>query len=178
MQWMKSRTLRELGLVAILGLLAVGLLFSKALRTNGSIVPAALLYERDGIYKQLDIATNLEANKTLFDLTFQMYPWATFTWFNLKQFTVPLWNPYSLAGTPFLANPQTSVFELTKLLAYIGHVSVENFMLFSSIITMWLAMLFTYAFARQALRLSRSAAVVSAFGFAWSGPMVVWLGYP
>ena len=38
------------------------------------------------------------------------YPERTFTNDMLAKKTIPLWNPYNFAGTPFLANFQSSIF--------------------------------------------------------------------
>jgi hypothetical protein len=43
------------------------------------------------------------------DVADQFWPWRVFTVQSLKQGVVPLWNPFSFCGAPFLANMQSAV---------------------------------------------------------------------
>src|SRR5439155_1237208 len=51
-----------------------------------------------------------------FDVAYQFVPWRHFAWESLRQGRLPLWNPYSLAGTPFIASMQSAVFYPINLL--------------------------------------------------------------
>ncbi len=49
-------------------------------------------------------------NSLLSDLILENYPWKQFVRQSLAQGEIPLWNPYILAGAPFLANGQHSAY--------------------------------------------------------------------
>jgi len=44
------------------------------------------------------------ANPLAFDVAYQFVPWRHFAWESVRRGELPLWNPYSLAGTPFIAS--------------------------------------------------------------------------
>jgi hypothetical protein len=164
--------------VVLFFVVVLAIFFSKPLKDNLALVPAETIYHVDTLYQPFaDQVKNLPSNGLLSDLVYQMYPWRHFLGQSLKAGFLPLWNPYSLAGLPFLANDQSSVFELTKLLSYLLDVGVKDFMLFSSFITLFLAGFFSYLFLRN-LKLRQLAALVGGSAFMFCGPVIVWLGYP
>lgn len=170
--------IKKYSTVILLLVLVLVLFFYKPIFKGLSIVPAETIYHTDHIYTELSLkAKFLPCNGILFDLVFQMYPWKYFLGQSIAKWTMPLWNPYSLAGLPFIANDQSSIFELTKLLSYPLRIPPKDFMLFSSFITLFLAGLFTYLFTEN-LKLDKTACAVSALAFMFSGPVIVWLGYP
>ncbi|MBW6440550.1 YfhO family protein [Patescibacteria group bacterium] len=152
--------------------------FYKPIIYGLSIVPAGVLYNMDNIYRGFNGKINtLPKNVLLTDLVYQMYPWYQHTIESISHFSIPLWNPYSLTGLPFLANSQSSIFEITKLLSYIFTISEKDFMLFSGFITLFLAGYFTYIYCLN-LKLGVLGSITSSLAFIFSGPMIVWLGYP
>jgi hypothetical protein len=158
--------------------LVLVLFFAKPIFQGLSLVPAETLYHIDNIYKGLaSKAENLPGNGLLFDLVFQMYPWQYFIHQSIQGGFIPLWNPYSLAGLPFLANDQSSIFEITKLASYLFQIPAKDLILFSGFLTLLLAGFFTYLFTRN-LKLNKISSLVSALAFMFSGPVIVWLGYP
>jgi len=62
----------------------------------------------------------LYTSKTYYfvDLMAQFYPWREFLRENLLRGILPLWNPYSNFGVPFLASPQVGVFYPPNLLYF------------------------------------------------------------
>lgn len=111
-------------------------------------------------------------NKPLgFDNLRIFYPLRELTSRVLKQFQVPLWNPYYFAGNTLLATYQSAVF----------HPMSWLFLIFSqidawSIIIMLeplLVAIFTYLFLRS-MGYRRLVGVFGAFTFALSGFMIVW----
>lgn len=159
-------------------ILILTIFFYKPIFKRLSLVPAETIYHVDNIYTGLLAqAKDLPTNGILFDLAFQMYPWKFYSGQSIARYTIPLWNPYSLAGMPFIATDQSSIFELTKLLSYPLRVPTEDFMLFSGFITLFLAGLFMYLFTRN-LKLDKTACIISSLAFMLSGPIIAWLGYP
>ncbi|MEA1937406.1 MAG: YfhO family protein [Patescibacteria group bacterium] len=152
--------------------------FFKAILGNLSLVPAETLYHIDNFYRNSNIqAEALPGNRLLFDLVFQMHPWQHFIREGLVRGFIPLWNPYSLTGLPFLANDQSSIFEISKLFSYLLHLPVKSWSLFSGIFQLFLAGFFTYLFSRN-LKISKMGSVASGLIFMFSGPLIIWLGYP
>lgn len=96
-------------------------------------------------------------------------PWRMFGREAFRAGVLPLWNPYSHAGQPFIANPQTAFFYPPHLLFY---VLPPVFAL-----KLWLALhlavaaLSMYALARH-WRLGAAAALLAAVGFAFSACMI------
>ena len=164
--------------IVIFLLLVLFCFFSKAILGNLSLVPAETLYHIDNLYRNSNIqAELLPGNGLLFDLVFQMYPWQHFIRDGLLNGFIPLWNPYSLTGLPFLANDQSSIFEISKLFSYLLHLPVKSWSLFSGIFQLFLAGFFTYLFSRN-LKISKTGSAASSLIFMFSGPLIVWLGYP
>lgn len=158
--------------------LVLSLFFSKPIFQELSLVPAETLYHIDNIYKgAFSQLGDLPSNGLLFDLVFQMHPWQHFIHQSIQNGFIPLWNPYSLAGLPFLASDQSSIFEITKIFSYLFQISPKDLMLFSGFLQLFLAGFFTYLFTRN-LKISKTGSLVSAFAFMFSGPVIVWLGYP
>ena len=154
------------------------LFFAKPIFYDLSLVPAETLYHIDNLYQELASQTeHLSGNGLLSDLTLQMYPWQHYIKQSLAQGSLSLWNPYTLAGLPFLANDQSSIFELTKLFSYVFQIKAKDLMLFSSFLLLFLAGFFTFCFARN-LKISQIGSLISASAFMLAGPLIVWLGYP
>jgi hypothetical protein len=56
----------------------------------------------------------------------QQYPWKNLAVSLQKQLQIPLWNPYEMAGTPLLANFQSSAYYPLNLLLYIFPFSIRR----------------------------------------------------
>ncbi len=109
------------------------------------------------------------------DILYQYYPFHFFLFKNLRQFHLPLWNPYMFAGMPFLADIQTQVFyPLNWLFAFIANTN-QNYVFwlveFKCILHLFLGALSFYLFMRE-LKLSRYSGVLAGIIFAFSGFMV------
>lgn len=102
----------------------------------------------------------------------QQYPWRELSVALEKKFLLPLWNPYSLSGTPLLANFQSASFYPLNILFLI-----LPFSLGWSIIIMLqplLAAFFLY-FYLDNLKLNKWACALGGITFAFSGFFVSWL---
>lgn len=102
----------------------------------------------------------------------QQYPWRELSVSLGKKFLLPLWNPYSLSGTPLLANFQSASFYSLNILFLI-----LPFSLGWSIIIMLqplLAAFFLY-FYLDNLKLNKWACAVGGITFAFCGFFISWL---
>lgn len=107
----------------------------------------------------------------LADVIRQIYPWRVLAIDLFKQGLLPLWNIFSFAGTPLMANLQSSVFYpinilfffLPNQLAWLGYILLQPIM----------ATLFMYLFIRSC-NLSKIAALIAGLGFAFFGYVMVW----
>lgn len=116
----------------------------------------------------------LQENHTLSDLLFQVYPWQRYITRSLQSGEVPLWNPYSYTGVPFLANAQSAVFYPLHWPAFI-YPTMRVFTM-ALILKILLAGLFMTVFLRG-IGCSTVPCVVGAVSFALCGFMTSWLGY-
>ncbi len=82
---------------------------------------------------------------------------------------LPLWNPYLFLGAPFLANIQSAV--LYPLNYFFLWLPAPKMVAYSIVLHIFLAGAFTYLFARRALKMSPSSALVAAVVFALSGSL-------
>lgn len=113
-------------------------------------------------------------NPAMPDVISQMYPWKKFTIEMLKGGQIPFWDPYSLSGTPHLANYQSAVFSTTNIFYFV--FDFKNAWNLSVVIQPLLAGLFTYLFARS-LKLSSGASLLSSVSFMFCGFITTWMNY-
>ncbi len=102
------------------------------------------------------------------------YPMTFFLVENLKQFSLPLWNPHIFAGLPSVADPQVSTFYPSKwLLALLSAGSPLSYKLYEAelLLHYFLAGLFMFRFLRS-LGLLQFSALTGAFTFMFSGALV------
>jgi hypothetical protein len=105
------------------------------------------------------------------DFVDQFYVFSVFEARQLLSGHLPLWNPYTYGGHPFLADIQSAIFYPPSLLTILLSAP-WGFPLYAleleAIVHVFLAGLFTYLFARRLLR-SNFAALVAAVTFAFGG---------
>ena len=91
---------------------------------------------------------------------------------------LPLWNPHTFGGWPFLANPQAQVFYPTSLL-YLW-MPLPQALISELILHLLLAAFGTYALARYAYGISQGSSVLAALTFCLSGTVFghVYRGHP
>src|SRR5258706_9960628 len=114
-------------------------------------------------------------NEQLLDQTVQFVPWTIYTLERYRAGQIPLWNPYSQLGAPFLANGQSAVFYPTILL----HLELPETWSWtiSAALRLFLAGLGMYLLAgRYGLR--RLPRLLAAVAFMLCGFNVVWLNHP
>lgn len=115
------------------------------------------------------------SNPLLFDQVYQFAPWRHFARQSMRSGELPLWNPHSLSGTPFVATQQTAVFHPFNLLLLA--VPFERTFVVSAILRLWTAGMLTFLLARR-LGLGGLPSLVSALAFMLSGYLVVGVGHP
>ncbi|MCX7732096.1 MAG: YfhO family protein [candidate division WOR-3 bacterium] len=110
------------------------------------------------------------------DILYQYYPFHYFLFNQLRQLTIPVWNPYMFGGMPFLADIQTQVFyPLNWLLAFLSTSSqrlVFWIVEFKCILHILLGGVGFYLLMRE-LRASPLAGLISGMTFAFSGFMIM-----
>ncbi len=100
------------------------------------------------------------------DLLRLFYPYRAFDAESLKSFSIPLWNPYTFSGFPYLASLRCHIFYPINLVFLIlpTHLGIN----FSLILHIFLAGCFMYIFARS-LSLDEFSSMVSALALMFSG---------
>src|SRR5207244_7520313 len=88
---------------------------------------------------------------------------------------LPLWNPYRLAGTPFIASMQSAVFYPITLL--LTPLPFARTFAWSALLRLWIAGFSAYLLARFH-RVSPTGALVAGVSFMLCGYLIVWLGHP
>lgn len=111
-------------------------------------------------------------NSLITDPVRQSYPWKYLAVTNLKNNTLPLWNPYNLTGTPLLANFQTAAFYPLNILFILFDFN-KAWTIFI-LLQQLLAGIFMYLFAKS-LNLNRTSSFLSALSYTFCGYMISWL---
>lgn len=102
----------------------------------------------------------------------QQYPWRKLVIDSEKNMQLPLWNPYSMTGTPLLANFQSAAFyPLNVFLYFLPFNTGWSTLVMTQIL---LAGVFMYVYLNY-LRLNKWACVLGSLCFAFSGFSIAWL---
>jgi uncharacterized membrane protein YfhO len=101
------------------------------------------------------------------DIWAAYYYWRHFGFESLARGEIPLWNPHSFSGIPFVAGMESAIFYPPNLIYLLfGTAFATNF---SIALHCFLASLFTYIFARY-VNIDRAGAVLAAITFAYGAP--------
>lgn len=103
------------------------------------------------------------------DLNGELIPWRIYAKQSILQGEIPLWNPYSYSGQPFLANPLTAVFYPFSALFYF--LPLKPALNLYILLHFFIAGISMYSLMR-CWRVSPGGALISAITFAFSGWMV------
>lgn len=102
----------------------------------------------------------------------QQYPWKNLSIELEKKGQLPLWNPYSFAGSPLLANFQSGAFYPINIVFFVLPFSVAwgFFILLQPL----LALIFLFLYLDN-LKLDKRASILGALSFAFGGFSISWL---
>jgi len=163
-----------LGAAAVLAAVLT-LLFWRALFQDQVLAPTDSIFKTAFFADLAPAGFSRPSNPLLFDQVYQFAPWRRFARESLLAGHLPLWNPYSLSGTPFIATQQSAVFYPINLLLLA--VPFERTFVWSAILRLWTAGMLTFLLARR-LGLSPLPGLISALAFMLSGFLVVGIGHP
>lgn len=181
MRWARllpRRLARVLGTTgAVTGLfVVVGFAFMWPVLLGGkALSPAGMLYFVPPWtpLKPPDVGTYL--NPTLSDIPTEYYPWWQYTREALRGFSLPEWNTFALAGTPFFANPQTTIASPFSIPLWL--LPLVDGLAVAALLRLVVGALGGYLLGRElGLRTWPAIAVGLAFGF--SPFSTLWLGFP
>ena len=162
--------------ILLLALIIFGFFLPKLLSGKLPIPSDALvgLYHpwRDNSFDGYNAGKFPVKNPLTTDPVLQTYPWRFVSIDYLKQFKLPLWNPYSFSGEPLLGNVQSAAFQLSNLLFIVFpfNVAWTSQIILISI----LGAFFMYLFL-QSLKLSKQSSFFGAIIFPFSGFFISWL---
>lgn len=111
-------------------------------------------------------------NFLLTDPVRQTYVWKELAVDLVKQGSLPLWNPYEMAGKPLLANFQSGVFYPFNIILFLKPFSI--FWSISILSQSFLCAFFLYLYLTNR-KLDSKAAAVGAIAFSFSGFSISWL---
>ena len=166
---------REVVWVAVLLAVMLAIFFLPAILTGRALLPTDLIFQLDPLWQPLaPQGFTFPGNQLLSDQVYQSYPWKHYTMHSLAAGRVPLWNPFANGGQPFLANGQSAVFSPFNGLSYLAPLSTS--FLVTVGLGLFVAVFFTFLLARE-VGIGKAGALLAALAFAFSGPVLVWIGY-
>ena len=115
----------------------------------------------------------------LSDLVLQMELFRQYAVGEVRAGRLPLWNPLSYAGSPFIAANQSAVFSPYRLIDYLWprpQPAAEP-IAWGVLVQRVVAGLGAYAFFRRALGVGFAPAVIGAACYPLSGFLILWSGY-
>ncbi len=101
------------------------------------------------------------------DLLLYFYPLRDFAAQAVREGRLPLWNPYTFMGAPFLANSQAGFFYPINIV--LSWLPVEQAVSLNIVLHLLLATLTAYALGRLGLRFGRAAAFAAGAAFGLGG---------
>ncbi|MDQ5826814.1 MAG: YfhO family protein [Chloroflexota bacterium] len=174
----QSRTQRVLELIGppALFMLLSALFLWRPIVTGQVYLPTDLSYKYDYMWigHEPPAGTKIDQNHTVSDVADQFYPYVTYAIERLRSGNFPLWNPYILTGTPFLASSQPAVLDPVNLITYL--FGPFDYWTWAAWLRLAILGYTTYGFMR-ALGKSAAAGLAAGTVFMICGFVVVWLNY-
>lgn len=113
-------------------------------------------------------------NNAMPDVITQILPWKNLVIDNFKHGQIPLWNPYSFSGMPFLANYQSAVLSPFNLLfVFLPFIDAWSLLI---LLQPFLAGIFMLMFLKS-LKITDKASVFGAVSFMFCGFITTWMAY-
>ncbi|MBI4457069.1 MAG: YfhO family protein [Acidobacteria bacterium] len=161
-------------ILATIALAAQAALFlAPALFTSKVVLPVDLLAS---YVPWVTDSPAVPQNANLSDSLQQFYPYLCFFRDQVRSGHFPLWNPYVLCGTPFLANMVSAVLFPVSWLVLL--LPPETFFEWSAFLKLFLAGLGIYILARKSLHVRPLTAWCTAVAYCFCGYNIYFLGFP
>lgn len=109
------------------------------------------------------------------DVTKEIYPWRYFSISEVKQGSLPFWNPHNFSGNPQIANLQTGFFYPVNFLYLILPFNISWTIII--MLQPLIAGIFMYLFLSKGLKLNKFPSLIGGISFAFSSYMTVWIEY-
>lgn len=165
---------RDLRCILSLVLLAAAPL-APALFGSRVLLPADLLMVMQPFKAHAREMGFRRVSNPILDAVQQFWPWRKYAGEQLRRGIIPLWNPYMLCGTPFVANDQSAVFYPETWL--FAAMRPERAFAWAAFFYLLASGSFMFFFLRgQGLR--RRAALVGAVAWMYNGFVVGWICLP
>ncbi len=111
-------------------------------------------------------------NSLITDPVRQQYPWKFFAILMERYYTLPLWNPYNLAGSPLIANFQSAVFYPLNILLLLP--DFNKWWAIFILLQPLLGAIFMYLYLRG-INLNHYSCFLGGFTYAFCGFSIAWL---
>ena len=165
------RSLRCLLFPAALSLLPL----APALFLGRVLLPADLLMVMQPFKALSHQMAFTRVSNPILDAVQQFWPWRRYAGDQLRHGVVPLWNPYMLSGTPFVANNQSAVFYPETWLFAL--MTPERAFACAAALYLFASGSFMFWFLRT-IGLRRRAALLGAVAWMYNGFVVGWICLP
>jgi hypothetical protein len=177
------REARDLGRVVINSRWAPPLFFAfaavallwPALLGSHTLLPSSLLYFIPPWTPQHPADVSSYFNPVLSDIPTAYYPWWQHAREALRSGSVPQWNPYALAGTPFYANAQSALFSPFNVPMWV--LPFKYAFGVAAAMRLWVGSFGAYLLCRE-LGVGRGPALLGGLAFGFSSFSVLWLSFP
>lgn len=172
-----SRFVRPVRLRSALLLAAAPLLLvGKAFVTAGVYAPLDILYEAPPLSAfRAEVGIGAPRSPVLVDVVASYIPWRNAVREALENGRLPLWNRFQLAGEPLLAVQEPAVFHPFTAAGLL--LPLPQAWTLEMALRLFLALLCAYLFFSE-LGCGELPSTLGAFGWAFSGYLVFYLGYP
>lgn len=174
---MRMSVTRQQDLMALGVLLVVGLVVLWPVTVGGKVMlPADLLLRMEPWHAHAGEYSFTKVQNPILDAVQQFYPWRKYAAETVREDEIPLWNPLSSCGAPFVANNQSAVFYPETWLFYVIQPTERAF----GWVTLFFFMLaggFMYWYLRT-VGCRPVAALLGALPFMLCGFFVGWLAFP
>ena len=170
MNWLRNVTRAEWAVLIGIGLLAL-LFFGAALLPGRVLLPTDIIVDTWPPWQPPNQADTVH-NPLLTDVVNYIYPLKSFVAEQVRQGTLPLWNPYVLNGYPLTYNTQAGLFyPLSLFYTLLPGAAAVDAVIF---VQLFLGGLFMWLYLRR-LGLRAPAVWTGAVLFLFNGMMLVWL---
>jgi hypothetical protein len=154
---------------------AAAALLWPALLGSHALLPSSLLYFIPPWTPQHPADASSYFNPVLSDIPTAYYPWWQHARESLRSGSLPQWNPYALAGTPFYANAQSALF--SPFSAPMWVLPFKYAFGVAAAMRLWVGSFGAYLLCRE-LGIGRGPALFGGLAFGFSSFSVLWLSFP